>query len=61
MPRSDRVIVTEQFVDDFDTVAKHYRLADLGELESAKACARADLANAIPTYAAMAAEIRGQQ
>lgn len=48
---------TREFVADFDLVAAHYRLEELGEMEEAKACARNDMANAIPCYAALAKEL----
>jgi len=49
---------SKKFVSDFDLVAAHYRLEELGELEAAKQAAREDMANAIPCYAALAREIR---
>jgi hypothetical protein len=55
-------MATKQFIVDFMMVSSHYMLAELGELEAAKECARNDMANAEISYAAMAAEIiNGQQ
>ena len=50
-------IVPREFVNDFEAVANHYQLKALGEYETAKQAARADLDNAITTYAALAKEI----
>lgn len=50
--------VPRQFIADFELVAAHYNLRQLGEYETAKAAARTDLDNAIPTFAALASEIR---
>ena len=50
-------IVPREFVNDFEAVAAHYNLKALGEYETAKSAARADLDNAITTYAALAKEI----
>jgi hypothetical protein len=52
------VQATRAFKADFDLVARHYHLSELGELETAKQCARADMSNAIISYSAMAKEIR---
>ena len=51
------VKATKKFVTDFETVAAHYRLKEIGEYDQAKAAARADLDAAITTYAAMAKDI----
>lgn len=56
---SDSKIVSKQFVTDFETVASHYRLKELGEYEIAKQCARNDLENAQVSFALMAEKIRG--
>lgn len=48
---------SKQFVDDFALVAKHYMLAEHGELELAKQMARDDMANAEISYRALANEI----
>jgi hypothetical protein len=47
-----------QFIKDFDTVAGHFKLAELGELDQAKQCARNDMANAEISFSAMAQKIR---
>ena len=54
---SKPVTVSQQFVNDFEAVAAHYNLKALGEYETAKQAARADLDNAITTYASLAKEI----
>ena len=58
MSGSKPVTATREFADDFQLVAKNYKLSELGELETAKQCARDDMPNAIVSYAAMAKEIR---
>jgi hypothetical protein len=55
---SDSKIVSRAFAEDFEIVAKHYGLRELGEYETAKAIARNDLENAIPCYAEMAKFVR---
>lgn len=55
---AEAVPVPRQFADDFELVANHYNLRELGEYEGAKQAASADLDNAITTYAALAAEIQ---
>jgi hypothetical protein len=55
---ASKVTVTKQFSDDFALVAAHYKLAELGELEEAKATARADLESAIVCFAAMAERLK---
>lgn len=50
-------IVPREFVNDFEAVAAHYGLKALGQYDDAKSAARADLDNAITTYAAIAKEI----
>ena len=52
-------IVPREFAENFELVAAHYDLKAIGEYETAKAAARADLPNAITCYSAIAAEIRG--
>lgn len=51
------VSVPASFVSDFELVAAYYNLKELGEYESAKQAARADLENAITTFSALAREI----
>lgn len=50
-------MASRKFVENFERVAAHYRLAEFGELEQAKEAARADMAGAIECFAALAAEI----
>lgn len=52
--QSSRKTVSKQFADDFEAVAKHYRLRELGQYEEAKAAARRDLDSAEVCFAAMA-------
>ena len=54
MQTFERKTVSQQFVDNFETVAARYRLRELGEYEAAKAAARHDLENAEVCFAAMA-------
>lgn len=54
------VMVSKQFVADFELVAEHYRLRELGEYDDAKQAARQDLVAAAEAFAAMADEIRGK-
>jgi hypothetical protein len=49
--------VPRQFVDDFEAVAKHYKLRECGEYDQARNAARADLDNAIICFASLAREI----
>ena len=58
MSNSKQITATREFADDFQLVAKHFKLSELGEIETAKQCARDDMSNAIVSYAAMAKEIR---
>ena len=58
---SERVTVSQQFVADFETVATHYNLRELGEYELAKEAARRDIEAAQGAFAAIAAEIRKGQ
>jgi hypothetical protein len=46
--------VPRKFRDDFELVAHHYRLRELGEYELAKQAARDDLETAIVTFARLA-------
>lgn len=55
------VKVTAQFASDFELVATHYNLRQLGEYDAARNAARNDIENAMPTYAALAEEIRKEQ
>jgi hypothetical protein len=54
-------VAPRQFHEDFELVAIHYGLRAQGEYETAKAAARADLDNSIPTFAALADEIRSDR
>jgi len=56
--KSTETRVSREFLKQFDLVARHYRLAELGELEEAKAAARGDMESAEKCFAALAAEIR---
>ncbi|HEY6020594.1 MAG TPA: hypothetical protein VIY48_12100 [Candidatus Paceibacterota bacterium] len=49
--------VSKQFSNDFESVAKHYKLRELGQYEEAKAAARRDLESAAVCFAAMAKDI----
>lgn len=49
---------TRQFSEDFELVAAHYRLKELGEYDEAKRAARNDLEAAQVSFAAMAQEIK---
>ena len=59
MRDSRPLIVPREFVDNFEIVATHYKLRELGEYEAAKLAARGDMENAITTFASLAKEIRG--
>lgn len=48
--------VTRQLAADFATVAKHFHLAELDELEEAKQAVRNDQQNAAISYEIMARE-----
>lgn len=52
------VSVPRAFIADFDDVAKFYKLAELGELETAKAAVKRDTQAAIITYARLADAVR---
>ena len=52
------VKVSRQFREDFDVVAKFYKLAELGELETARAAVRRDKPAAIVTFARLADAVR---
>jgi len=58
---SNSKTVPRQFAADFDTVASHYKLRELGQYDEAKAAARADLDNAIVCFRAMAAELENEK
>jgi len=47
-----------QLVQDFDLVAEHYGLKELGEYDEARQAARNDIESAKICFAAMAAKIR---
>lgn len=49
--------VPRQFVKDFEKVAAHYKLKELGEYDEAKAAARNNIDAAIVCYSQMAKEI----
>lgn len=56
MPDSKRV--TQQFIDDFELVAKFYGLRESGEYELAKQVVRNDLAHAQTCFASIAEQLR---
>lgn len=56
--QTEIVKVPRQFVADFETVATFYKLAELGELEAARAAVKRDTANAIVYYARFAGLVR---
>lgn len=58
MSVSNSVSVPKQFVADFECVAKHYKLEELGELADARAAVKRDTANAIITFARLAEAVR---
>ncbi len=51
--------VSKTFAANFEVVAAHYRLKELGEIEEAKNAAREDIENAEVCYALLAKEITG--
>ena len=51
------VRVNQKFLSDFAKVSKYYMLEELGEIEAAKAAARADIESAMFTYAVLAKEV----
>jgi hypothetical protein len=53
----EQVKVSKQFAADFEDVARHYRLRELGEYDEAKEAARRDIEAAKMCFAAMAHEI----
>lgn len=55
---AEAVRVSKQFAEDFELVATHYRLKELGEYEISKECARRDPENAAISFALMASEIK---
>ena len=48
-----------QLVEDFEVVAEHYRLRELGEYDIAKGIARDDMNSAMVCYHDLAERIRG--
>jgi hypothetical protein len=54
------VRVSREFKANFDTVARYYGLADLGELEEAKEAARRDPEAAATCFAALVVWVRLQ-
>ena len=60
MSDSNSVSVPRAFVADFECVAKHYKLEELGELADAKAAVKRDLENAIISFEVMATECRAE-
>ena len=52
------ISVSRQFAADFETVAAHYNLRELGEYEAARNIARNDLDSAIECFTSMANAIR---
>lgn len=50
-----------QLVEDFEVVAEHYGLRELGEYEIAKGIAREDMDSAMVCYRDLANEIRGAE
>ncbi len=55
-----KVSTSREFVADFELVAEHYKLRELGEYDLAKDAARRDMENAINTFSELAKEIRSQ-
>lgn len=51
-----QVSASKQFADDFEAVAEHYKLRELGQYEEAKQAARRDIEAAEVCFAAMAKE-----
>lgn len=58
MSRSKPLSVPREFAENFEVVAEHFRLREMGEYDLAKRLAREDLDNAVPCYAALAGDIR---
>ena len=56
--QTEAVKVPKQFREDFELVAGFYKLAELGELETARAAVKRDTANAIVTFARLADAVR---
>lgn len=53
-----KTAATNQFKDDFDLVAAHYKLREFGEYDQALDAAKKDVTNAKTCYAAIAASLR---
>lgn len=53
-----RIKAPKQFVDDFEFVAAHYRLAELGEYDEAKLTAKNNIADAQICFSVLAKDIR---
>lgn len=53
-----KTAAVNSFQADFELVAAHYKLRELGEYEQALECAKNDVANAKICYAAIAASLR---
>lgn len=51
-------VAPRQFHEDFEIVATHYKLRELGEYDAAKQAARDNLESAITTYATLSNEVR---
>lgn len=58
MSGDKNVMASKQFVADFAVVATHYSLAELGQIEEAKAAARRDMPGATVYFARMAGVVR---
>lgn len=61
MDGGKNVMVSKRFAADFETVAAHYNLRELGEYADAKEAARRDIEAAQEAFAVIAAEIRKGQ
>lgn len=57
MTGNGNVMASKQFVADFEAVAVHYKLRELGQYDEAKAAARRDMPNAIVCFASMAKDV----
>jgi hypothetical protein len=53
----EQVMVSKQFAADFEAVARHYRLRELGEYDEAKEAARRGIEAAKVCFAAIAHDI----
>lgn len=56
--QNEIVKVPKQFMADFNLVAGFYQLAELGELDDARAAVKRDTEAAIATYARLADAVR---